>query len=201
METIYIEAVTKFTSEIEKLRRTGFYGSSSETFSSDEFDTRSVHVLATIQDELVGMIRLTPEPPSILQKWSNGKAPIPNGEGVIDLTRGVVSKKWRNFDIFKLLICEAMIKAKDLGGEIAVASIAPHFPHRAFLTDIGFQNAGEPLIFYHLSAVVETISQCVIHHPQEDFDKVIDVRTKIINGVRMRKLHVISSISKDSVVV
>jgi hypothetical protein len=193
METIRVAATTKFTSEMEKLRRTGFHNSSPETSSCDEFDTLSIHVLAIIRDEIVGMIRLTLKPPSVLQTWSGWKAPFPHGEGVIDVTRGIVAKQWRGFDIYKLLMTETMIKAKVLGAKTAVAPIEPHFQHRIFLSNIGFQNAAEPLNFNH-PPIGETVGQCLVQHPQKDFGKVIEVRTKIINGERMKNFRVVSTI-------
>jgi|GEM_PF-4684839 len=193
METIRIAATTKFTSEMEKLRRTGFHNSSSETSSSDEFDTLSIHVLAIIRDEIIGMIRLTLEPPSVLQTWSGWKAPIPHGEGVIDVTRGIVAKQWRGFDIYKLLMTETMIKAKALNAKIAVAPIEPHFQHRTFLSHIGFQNVGEPLIFNH-PPIGDTVGQCLVQRLQKDFGKVTEVRAKIISGERMKNFRVVSTI-------
>ena len=194
MKTINIDAVETFTSEMERLRRLDYGNTPSDDFSNDEFDARSTYILATCESEPIGMVRLTENLPSPLQSWLGENSSIPKGGGVIELTRGVVAKEWRGYDIFKLLLAETLIKVKELGAKAAVTAVVPEANHCRILSEIGFQNTGKTLIYNH-PQVGDLLVQRMIQQPQTDFEKVIEARTKIINGEKLKEFNIVSSIA------
>lgn len=200
MKTIKIEAVKTFTPEMERLRRMDYDKNTSDKIWTDEFDARSIHILATCKNELIGIIRLTINQPSVLQTWANGKAPIQNGQDIADLTRAIVAKRWRNRNIFKLLMTEAIIKAKILGLTKVFSAIKTCAAHQKTFYDLGFENIGETVVFTH-PPVSRTLCQSLIQFPQEHFLKALEMRNKVLNGERLKNFKVVSEIVGKSAVV
>ena len=149
MFTVKVKAVENFTPAMEKLRRSGFHDSACQLTSGDDFDNSSVHILATIDDALVGMIRLTMGLPSVLHNWAIGECLLPSGQGIANVTRGIVDEKWRGKSLYKLLMTETMIKAKQLGAHTAIAAVELDFPNRKFLSSLGFNDFGDFVVFNH----------------------------------------------------
>jgi hypothetical protein len=197
MKTIKIEALKTFTPEMEKFRCKGFCLEDSEIAVEDKFDSKSTHILASCEDEIIGMVRLTQNPTSVLLSWSGGEAPIPNRTDVIEATRAMVAGVWQGKDIFKLLMTETMIKAKKLGAKIAFASIEPGLKHCNFLYNIGFQNVGKQFFNLH-PPINKTPCQTIIQLPNEDFEKVIEAREKIIKGNKLKDFKIVSEIADNS---
>jgi GNAT superfamily N-acetyltransferase len=112
MKQLTVSITRRFTPEMECLRRSGLHVPAGAGTSADEFDAHSVHVMADLDGVFAGMVRMTPEPPSVLQSWFHGKAPLPTGVGVVDANRSVVSEKFRGLGIYKVLMLEALTWAQ-----------------------------------------------------------------------------------------
>ncbi len=137
MKHLVISVAREFTPEMERLRRSAYHDSTGEVSSSDEFDACSVHVIASLDGALAGMVRMTPEPPSVLQTWFRGKAPLPTGPGVVDANRAVVSETSRGLGIYKVLMVEALAWARGQKAAHVVGTIELTFPIREFLKETG----------------------------------------------------------------
>lgn len=196
MKTIEISATNIFTPEMDMLRRMHYGDSESNKISVDEFDNKSQYVVAMYQKELVGMVRLTEGSPSPLQSWFGKNTILPSGKGIIELTRGVVAKPWRRFEIFTLLLTETLIKIKQLGADKSVTAILPEANHCRILTALGFHNIGETMICQH-PQTGNILCQTMIQYPQKDFDKVLQERGRIINGEKLKNFRIISNIATD----
>ena len=164
-----------FTSEMEQLRRQGFHDPMKRESSRDEFDVHSSHFVATLDGNLAGMVRMTPEPPSVLQTWFRGRAPLPTGAGVVDATRAVVSETSRGMGLYKVLMLEALSWADSKGFDNVVGAIEPEFPAREFLRATGCADVGDPLQSWH-PPVTETLGQCILWRRGEFMNKVITLR-------------------------
>ena len=136
----------RLTSELEVLRRNG-WDACSALSARDEFDDESVHVVVSEQDRAVGMIRVTLSDRSVLDTWSNGRAPLPQGADVAELTRGVVVEPMRRLGIYRLAMLETVLCLRGLGARAATAAIEPDFPGRRFLRELGFLAVGAPVVF------------------------------------------------------
>jgi hypothetical protein len=135
-----------FTMAIDALRRTEWLGGDHGD-SHDEFDPISWHLTLSIEGELVAAVRTTVGPPSALQSWSEGRAPVPHGAGVAEITRGVVASSVRGLGLYSLTMLETVLRVRALGATSATAAIEPHFVGRRFLTGLGFVPKGDPVVF------------------------------------------------------
>lgn len=135
-----------FTPAMEALRRAEWLGGRAGE-ASDEFDALSHHLSVAIEGTLVGLIRTTRAVPSVLQAWSNGRAPLPHGPTVAEITRGVVAASARGLGVYSLGMLETVLRLPALGITCATAAVEPDFVGRRFLAGLGFRPVGAPLPF------------------------------------------------------
>jgi len=136
----------RFTTAIEALRRAEWLGGT-EGETHDEFDAFSQHLTVSIDGTLVGVVRTTTAPPSVLKAWSNGQAPLPYGPAVAEITRGVIAASARGLGLYSLAMLETVLRLPALGVRAATAAIEPHFVGRRFLGELGFTPVGPPIPF------------------------------------------------------
>jgi len=148
-----------FSEEMEALRRDG-WDPRPAGCASDEFDDRSHHLVVRLDGRPVGMIRITMAEPSVLAVWSRGRAPLPRGHDVAELTRGVVLPPVRRFGIYRLAMLETVLRLRGLGARVATAAVEPAFPGRPFLADLGFADVGQPVLFDDAPRR-GTLAQCI----------------------------------------
>jgi predicted GNAT family N-acyltransferase len=147
--TMRFEVRSGFSPAMELLRREYADSPWPDGTSEDEFDHCSIHITASVNGDLAGMVRLTKRPPSVLSAWAVGPHHLPGGGEVIEATRGVVARKWRGMDLYKVMMAEATRFCCAAGAFRAVGVIEPDFPLRDFLATIGFQNCGAPTRFHN----------------------------------------------------
>ena len=160
MQTIQIKEVQEFTDEMEAFRRSAFHDPTMTISSADEFDSYSTHIIALVDGVLAGMVRLTSEPPSVLQKWSSGKALAPAGQGVAFASRAVVAGNYRGLGIYKVLMFECMAWCRRHQIKYVLGTIALDFPLRPFLNGIGFYDSGEPCVISNYP-VPPSLCRCI----------------------------------------
>lgn len=142
---VVIRLETRFSAPMELLRRVG-YGL--ETTSQDQFDhDRSLHAVALIASEPVGMVRLTPGLPSVLASWCRGELAVPTGEDVVELTRGVVHPHWRRCGIYEALMIRTLLASKALGKRVATGVLEPGSRIQPFLRSLGFEIGSSAMRF------------------------------------------------------
>lgn len=83
---------------------------------------------------VLGVIRVTRHPLSVLKAWAQEEIPLTLFEGTAEMTRGVVDASWRGCGIYKLMMAYSMI-ALSRSGKIKrlVGAIEPDFPAWKFL--------------------------------------------------------------------
>jgi hypothetical protein len=136
----------RFTAAMEGLRRAEWLGGRAGE-AGDEFDAHSYHLSVAIDGTLVGLIRTTPASPSVLQAWSEGRAPLPHGPSVAEITRGVVAAPARGLGVYSLGMLETVLRLRALGVICATAAVEPDFVGRRFLGGLGFRAVGAPMPF------------------------------------------------------
>jgi GNAT superfamily N-acetyltransferase len=197
MKIIEIKTVREFTEEMERFRRSAFHGPSMDISSADKFDPYSSHLVAHVEGVLAGMVRLTPEPPSVLQEWSDGKAQAPKGQGVLFASRAVVAETFRGCGIYKILMLECMNWCRDHKIEKILGTIALDFPFRPFLSAIGFYDAGEPCLISNYP-VPPSICRCICCDLKSSWPLVIEVRQTVLQRLAQQQIRV-NSFSKFEV--
>ena len=141
-----VRLASEFTVDLDILRRDGWESCPAGS-ARDEFDDQSRHVIVNDGDHPVGMVRITLGDPSVLGTWSRGRAPLPHGPDVAELTRAVVAAPFRRLGIYRLAMLEAVLSLRTLGARLATAAIEPTFPGRRFLLELGFLPVGSPILF------------------------------------------------------
>ena len=158
--TLHLYTQDRFDPEIEALRRSDFELAAGTTRVRDAFDDCSSYMLARVGDELVGTVRMT-QPPGALRGWlpDPGQSVLPHGPGVVELTRGVVARRWRGLGIYQLLMCATVLRVSETA-TVGIAAVEPFLHVRGFLHLLGFQECGRPLIF-HDGPGCRTLAQCM----------------------------------------
>jgi hypothetical protein len=145
------------------------------TSGSDDFDTESFYVVAEIEGRVVGAIRLTDsQKASPLQHWAQDHSPLPRGEGIVELTRGVVDPGKRNLGIYKWMMVRAMRHALGAGFCVATAAVEEGYYLKEFLHELGFEDTGK-LVKYNDAPRAGTLSQsmvCELARNQKRWDTV-----------------------------
>jgi hypothetical protein len=137
---------TRFTEEMASLRAAG-WASPVTAAATDEHDAVSYHLAIRADGCAAALVRITLASPSVLAAWSGGRAPVPAGRSVAELTRGVVAPEWRRLGLYRLAMLETMLRLRSLGATTATAAIEPEFPGRGFLARLGFRDRGAPVVF------------------------------------------------------
>jgi enoyl-CoA hydratase/carnithine racemase/GNAT superfamily N-acetyltransferase len=174
--SVDVEVRDSFTPEMERLRREYADHPWAGGTSEDDFDRVSSHIVVTVCGELAGMVRVTPQPPSVLATWAIGHHHVPGGDGVVEANRGVVARKWRGMDLYKVLMAEVTRYCHARGVTFVVGAIEPAFPLRGYLEQIGFRALGEPTQF-HNPPKGETTCQVIVQDVASACETVADVLT------------------------
>lgn len=133
-----------FTAAMDELRRDAWLAGRAGA-AIDEFDAVSYHLLVAIAAAPVGLVRTTLGPRSVLHAWSGGRSPLPRGETVAELTRGVVAPTVRRLGIYRLAMLESLLRLRALGATVATAAVEPDFVGRRFLAGLGFLEIERPI--------------------------------------------------------
>lgn len=149
-----------FTAAMDGLRRDGWFAGRVGA-ATDEFDAVSYHLVVAIEGAVVGLVRTTLGPRSVLDAWSEGRSPLPRGAMVAELTRGVVAPSVRRLGIYRLGMLESVLRLRVLGATMATAAVELDFVGRRFLARLGFVEVGAPVLFDDHPRQ-GTIAQCLM---------------------------------------
>lgn len=149
-----------FTPAMDGLRRDGWFAGRVGA-ATDEFDALSYHLVVAIEGAVVGLVRTTLGPRSVLDAWSEGRSPLPRGATVAELTRGVVSPSVRRLGIYRLGMLESILRLRGLGATMATGAVELNFVGRRFLATLGFVEVGAPVLFDDHPRQ-GTIAQCLM---------------------------------------
>jgi hypothetical protein len=136
--SILVEVRGSYSDEMERLRREYSDRDWPGDTSEDEFDRVSVHLTASVEGEVAGMVRITPRPPSLLSAWAVGAHHLPVGDDIAEATRGVVARKWRGMGLYKLLMAEVTRFSHHRRVPRVMAAIEPHLRSVAIWRRLGF---------------------------------------------------------------
>lgn len=139
-----IRETRRFTTAMDALRRAEWLGGHPGD-TRDEFDAISRHLTLSVDGNLVGLVRTTLGLPSVLQAWSRGRAPLPSGPTVAEITRGVVAASVRGLGLYSLGMLETVLRLRALGVTSATAAVEPDFVGRRFLAGLGFASVASPI--------------------------------------------------------
>jgi hypothetical protein len=147
---------------MEQLRREGFPPQSSVQFTFDEFDGRSSHVCHWSGEMLIGMIRLTPGPDSMFERWTARKAVIPVGADVVDLNRVVVATQYRRMGVFKLIMLDSLLRAATGGFNAVVGATKPRREILPSMYQMGFESTGPVVLLRDPTSGPFEIQPCAV---------------------------------------
>src|SRR5690348_11729361 len=109
---------------------------------ADEFDDRSEHVTLWAGSEPVATARLTPGPRSVFGTWSHGKADIPTGPHVVDVSRVAVRPDMRKLGLSSFVLLECLRIAADRQFQFIVGASIPGGALFNLMKRVGFTEAG-----------------------------------------------------------
>jgi enoyl-CoA hydratase len=187
--TICVEVRGEFSPEMERLRREYSDHDWPGGMAADEFDECSSHLVASVDGEPAGMVRVTRRPPSPLAAWAMDPETIPRGEGVYEPTRGVVGRRWRGLGLYKLLMAEATRHCYLAGAARLVAAIHPDFAQRDFLHRIGFEAVG-PVIRMSPPPEIDVLAQVIVQDPAASLAAAQAACCRCIDGLSGRGFRV-----------
>ena len=108
---IRFSVTDSFTPEMDELRQTFTSNPWPDGTSIDPFDNCSFHILAFVENQLAGMVRLSAHPISPLASWVLKPDSLRSGIRIVEATRAVVSPEFRGNGIYKALMANAVIWA------------------------------------------------------------------------------------------
>jgi len=78
-------------------------------------DQKSIQMSLRFDNILAGIVRYTPHFPSVVKGWSATASFIPESEGFVDITKGVVAPEFRRLGLYRLLMAATAVHASTLG--------------------------------------------------------------------------------------
>jgi predicted GNAT family N-acyltransferase len=172
---IRISVSDRCTDSILEVRNVGY---ELGTTKDDEFDRFSFFVTAESEGKVVGTIRLTDSTiKSPLSVWGHKKSNLPHGEGIVELTRGVVHPNIRKLGIYSWMMLRTMREAVQRDFKKAVAAVEQDYFLMNILHELGFEDVGTAIPFDD-SPRQATLSQpmvCDLRKSTENLDKVAKV--------------------------
>ena len=187
----------KFDAAMDCLRCEFSDGEWPDGTSKDEFDDVSSHVIATVDGEPAGMVRLTRRPPSVLAAWALGKVHLPGGRDAVEAGRGVVARKWRGMGLYKLLMSEATYLCHRWEVPQVVAGVELDFPLLGFLERIGFRCVGRPILF-RVPPKGEVVGQVVVQEPAVALAAALGARESSLRRLSAAGFSVPSSVLQEA---
>ncbi|HEY9843716.1 MAG: GNAT family N-acetyltransferase [Candidatus Sericytochromatia bacterium] len=149
MKTVTLSLEQEVSYEMGMLLAKDFSVTPDEPFH-DEFELGSEYILAQIDSEPVGILRLSPWPVSPMTYWlATTKSPNPFilEAGSIEVTGTVVGPEYRQRGLYRLIMLSTLLHCKARGAKVVCLAVEPGFPLMGFLHEIGFVTLGEPLTF------------------------------------------------------
>jgi hypothetical protein len=156
MPTLELLHTRTFDAEMNRLRCECFPGQFPTGDAADQFDGWSTHVLARVDGRLAASLRLTPGPHAWFEFLSEGRADIPTGPDVADLSRAMVAPAFRGqgHGLFELVMVEGLLLAHDRGFRHVVGGMVPGRRFRPFLEQLGYAFPGPAVLVRGLGGVL-----------------------------------------------
>ncbi len=184
---VHIRFVKTYTEDVLKVRENA-YGFES---GKDDFDENSWFVNAQVEGKTIGSIRLTDsKSQSPLRRWSHDKSPLPYGEGIVEMTRGVVSEKFQHLGVYTWMMLRAMQVSRRLGFKKAVAAVETGYRLKGFLSRLGFEDVGKPLV-YADDPSPERICQSIVSDLNKSYPLWDSVRIELEAGACRKHVNVV----------
>jgi len=146
LEPQMFATITSCRSDILDLRTLAYstraYDVPSIRTMADEFDDRSEHVCIWSASLPLAAARLTPGPRSVFETWSQGKAAIPTGSSVVDISRVAVRPEVRRLGLSTIVLLESLCRASERGFQFIVGATTPKGALAELLGRLGFDEAG-----------------------------------------------------------
>jgi predicted GNAT family N-acyltransferase len=155
MPFLHLLHTRTFDGAMDWLRMECFPGNYPTGSAKDEFDDRSIHIVARADDKLAGYGRLIPGPDAYFEATFRKHAVIPTGSDVVDFGRVMVAPAHRGHDLFELILVEGLILATDLSFRCVVGALRPERGFRPLIHDLGFVDSGPPLPQHFPNGVVQ----------------------------------------------
>lgn len=192
---LLVTAVSEvFTEELDRLRCLCFPEPDGNESSRDEFDSRSLHVVAMVEGDLAAYGRLTSGPKSVFETWTRGEASIPTGRNVVDLGRCLVAPQYRGLDLMMLVCLEALLLSARIGYDVVVGSVVPGRRTAEMLKLIGFENSGPPVQCFKEKPTGPYCIQPLIAHCKQT-DHWFKLRQELVLNLATKNYFVQSEIS------
>lgn len=182
-----------FTEQMDRLRCLCFPEPDGLASSHDEFDSRSLHVVAMVENDLAAYGRLTPGPRSVFETWTRGKASIPTGPNVVDLGRCLVAPQYRGLDLMMLVCLEALLLSSKIGYDVVVGSVVPGRRAAEMLNLVGFENSGPAVQSFKEKPTGPYLIQPLVAHCSQ-IDYWSKLRQELILKLATRNYRVQSEI-------
>ena len=167
---IRFSVTDSFTPEMDELRQTFTSNPWPDGTSIDPFDNCSFHILAFVENQLAGMVRLSAHPISPLASWVLKPDSLRSGIRIVEATRAVVSPEFRGNGIYKALMANAVIWAFQHNILWIVGAIELPFPLLPFLRELGFSDFEQQKRFLN-PPNGETVCQVIKADVRESYTK------------------------------
>lgn len=192
MIQLTITESNQFTPAIDWIRKEGFFKNESIESTRDEFDDHSKHLLLSFNTELVGYVRLTMPPPSVIFTWSQGKVKDPFQEHVIEYNRFVIAPKWQRLGLPSVFAAEALLYAYQRGFIYGAALVDPVVVS-PMLVKLGFDILEADLDVEFMNHRVK--GNLMTMNLTEKLDHIHDYHERAIQKVHQNQIHVQSTVS------
>jgi len=128
-------------SEDEMFARAAYFPGPTQSLTSEDFDSRSVHIVFRHGNSIAAYIRLTEGPPGVFRTWSRGAAMLTEGPDVADLSRCFVHHRYRRLELLRAVYLAGLLEASQRSMRLVNTVYTPGRYLAGTLRDIGFANS------------------------------------------------------------
>ena len=146
MQQLTLKVLNFYSEAIEEARRKGYDSHQKlNEYKEEKYDDISYHVVAIVENEVIGTVRLTAYPLSPIADWTNGQAILPHDERTISVTKGFMVPQYRKNGVFKLLFSSALLFCQKHGYNKVIGAYESIVRSKAFTKRLGFEEIDQLL--------------------------------------------------------
>lgn len=198
--TKLVLSFSDFKKEVTDLRQLDYHNEKIDVSVKDAFDDVSKHLNLYHNQNLIGSVRMTERPYSPIQSWIEDISIYPfknlHSRNIVELSRSVVKKEWRQKSIYKFLMVKICLLCHGLDFDYIVSAIELDMKAKDFLMDLGFEIVGKPSYYNH-PPFGRVLCHNIILDLKSDHLKLRQMENNLLNKLFQMGINIIESSKKE----
>jgi predicted GNAT family N-acyltransferase len=186
MLNVIFKIENELNDELISLRKSDFFNDEFEKNEViDKFDESSMFSFIKVDKEIIGFSRITDTSiVSVFDKWSKGKDITPKGRNCYEITRAVISKRWRNKGMYHVLTTCTLKFLKEHKAQSVNAILELGISLKNYIQRLGSIKCGEPYMSYDAPCAPVLVQAYTLNMADKNFSRIFQREcNRVINAI------------------